>query len=78
MPVFKQSSQGTHNFCLIHAIQLDEIVDQQHHSRTQSNINSKYVFLLISQEKAEVLSSRYFDKNSFVKAKIVINIYPPW
>lgn len=93
MPLFKQSSLGMHNFCLIHALQFDGSEadewtkettasdDEIHELMDRVSSSSQYVYLLVSQEKADSLHlSKYFDhqKNSFVRTKILLKIYPPW
>lgn len=75
IPFFKQSSTGLHNFFLIHAIQFENESDNPNQLFT--SLLDHYVYLLISHEKGSMLN-RYFDKNSFIKNKIVIKIYPPW
>lgn len=67
IPIYKQTSITGHNFSLIHAIQINDDRDIK---------REDYVYLLISNDKCDV--SKYFEKSSFAKANIQINIYPPW
>lgn len=66
--MYRQASVYGHNFYLIHALQIqpDDVSIRE----------ENYIYLLISTDKIDM--AKYFDKNSFIKSKILMNIYPPW
>lgn len=74
IPIFKQSSLVGYNFCLIHAVQVN---DEQLLSLAGAFKNENYIYVLLSLDKVDI--NRYFDQTtSFVRSKILMNIYPPW